>query len=489
MSLFHFHLEQIKRSKGQKAMAAAAYRAGVKLYSDYYGEVCDYSRKGGVVHSEILLPENAPREYADRQTLWDAVENAERAKNAQLAHSFDIALQNEFSVEENIALARQFVLEQFVARGMIADLAVHMPDKDGGIENPHFHVMCPIRPLNPDGTWGIKQRKKYILNVNGERVLDDAGHYKTRAVPTTDWSSPERLEVWRAAWAELCNRKFEEKQLDTRIDHRSYARQGIDKIPTVHEGPAVNEMEKRGIPTNKRALNNWIRKTARLFASIKAILHDLREALAEMKAERDAEREKFDRGNIGTLLTLYYNRRNAGAYSSKARGNNLKQMSEDFSYLQSKGIVTLDDLDKVVSDIGEDVMDRMKTIREQEDRMKELTDLIQCVEDHETHKLVFDEMNGIKYKKRREKYKQEHAAELRRFYQCRRILNEQLTDDGKLPFPKWQKELAALKEAHDANYAAMKTTRDELFRIQKIQQNLKSALRQNERPGRETPER
>lgn len=489
MSLFHFHLEQIKRSKGQKAMACAAYRAGEKLYSDYYGEVCDYSSKGGVVHSEILLPENAPREYADRQTLWDAVENAERAKNAKLAHSFDIALQNEFSVEENIALARQFVQEQFVARGMIADLAVHMPDKDGGIENPHFHVMCPIRPLNPDGTWGIKQRKEYILDENGDRVLDDAGHYKTRAVPTTDWSSPERLEAWRAAWAELCNRKFEEKHLDTRIDHRSYVRQGIDKIPTVHEGPAVNEMEKRGVATNKRALNNWIRKTARLFASIKAVLHDLREALAEMKKERDAEREKFDRENIGTLLTLYYNQRNAGAYSSKARGNNLKQMSEDFSYLQSKGIVTLDDLDKVVSAIGEDVMDRMETIREQEDRMKELTDLIDCVEDHQRLKLVFDEMNGIKYKKRREKYKQEHAAELRRFYKCRRILDEQLTDDGKLPYPKWQKELTALKEAHDADYTAMKTMRDELFRIQKLQQNLKSALRQNERPGRDSPER
>ena len=485
MALYHFHLEQIKRSKGQKAMAAAAYRAGEKLYCDYYGEVCDYSRKGGVVHTEILLPEHAPREYADRQTLWDAVENAERAKNAQLAHSFDIALQNEFSMEENIALARQFVMEQFVARGMIADLAVHMPDKDGGIENPHFHVMCPIRPLNPGGTWGIKQRKEYILDENGDRVLDDAGHYKTRAVPTTDWSSPERLEAWRAAWAELCNRKFEEKHLDTRIDHRSYARQGVDKIPTVHEGPAVNEMEKRGIATNKRALNNWIRKTARLFVGIKAILRELHEALAELKAER----AKFEAENIATLLTRYYDQRNANAYSSKARGNNLKRMSEDFSYLQSKGIVTLDDLDEVVAGIGEDVMDRMNALRDQEDRMKELTDLIDCFEDYQKLKPILDEMNKIRFKKPKEKYKQEHAAELRRFYQCRRILDEQLDDNGKLPYPKWQKELAALKEAHDADYAAMKTTRDELFRIQRLQQNLKSALRQNERPRRETPER
>ena len=247
----------------------------------------------------------------------------------------------------------------------------------------------------------------------------------------------------------------------------------------------MNEMEKRGITTNKRALNNWIRKTARLFSGIKAVLHELREALAELKAER----AKFEAENIATLLTQYYDQRNAGAYSSKARGNNLKRMSEDFSYLQSKGIATMDDLDEAVAGIGEDVMDRMNALREQEDRMKELTDLIDHFEDYQKLKPILDEMNKIRFKKPREKYKQEHAAELRRFYQCRRILDAQLTDDGKLPFLKWQKELAALKEAYDADYAAMKATRDELFRIQKLQQNLKSVLRQNERPGRDSPER
>ena len=164
-------------------------------------------------------------------------------------------------------------------------------------------------------------------------------------------------------------------------------------------------------------------------------------------------------------------------------------MSEDFSYLQSKGIVTLDDLDEAVAGIGENVMDRMDALRKQEGRMKELTDLIDCVEDHEALKPILDEMNKIRFKKPREKYKQEHASELRRFYQCRRILDKQLTEDGKLPYPKWKKELAELKKAYDADYAAMKATRDELFRIQKLQQNLKSALRQNERPGRDIPER
>lgn len=246
MALYHFHVGQVKRSAGQSVIESAAYRAGERLYSERYGEHSDYTRKGGVVYTEILLPPHAPHEYADRQTLWNAVEAAERGKNAQLAYSFDIALQNEFTLAENIALARQFLLDNFVSRGMIADLAIHQPDREGGIENPHVHVLCPIRPLNPDGTWGAKQRRVY--RADG----------KFDAVPTTDWGRTETLEEWRKAWATLCNAKFKDKGLECRIDHRSYEKLGIDQAPTVHEGVAVRQMEARGIATDKGERNRWI---------------------------------------------------------------------------------------------------------------------------------------------------------------------------------------------------------------------------------------
>ena len=169
MALFHLSVTQTKRSAGQSAIASAAYRAGERLYSEYYGEYSDYTRKGGVICSNILLPSHAPPEYADRQTLWNAVEKAERGKNAQLAYSFDIALQNEFSLEENIALARQFLLENFVSRGMVVDFAVHQPDReDGGIPNPHFHVLCPIRPIEQNGKWGCKQHRVYELDEDSK---------------------------------------------------------------------------------------------------------------------------------------------------------------------------------------------------------------------------------------------------------------------------------------------------------------------------------
>ena len=117
MALFHFNVTQVKRSEGQSAIASAAYRSGEKLYSERYGEYSDYTRKGGVICTDILLPPHVPPEFADRQTLWNAVEKVERGKKAQLAYSFEISMQNEFSLEENMALTREFLQKEFVSRG------------------------------------------------------------------------------------------------------------------------------------------------------------------------------------------------------------------------------------------------------------------------------------------------------------------------------------------------------------------------------------
>ena len=236
MALYHLTVSQIRRSAGQSAIAAAAYRAGECLYSDYYGEYSDYTRKGGVICSEILLPPHAPLEYQDRATLWNTVEQVEKHKKAQLAYSFDIALQNELSMEENIALAREFVQRCLVDKGMVADFAVHAPDKeDGGIPNPHFHVMTTMRPINPDGTWGQKQRREYVLDDEGNRVLDRNGKPMFNAVPTTDWGSPETLEEWREAWCRMVNEKFAKKGLDVRIDHRSYVDRKSTRLNSSHK--------------------------------------------------------------------------------------------------------------------------------------------------------------------------------------------------------------------------------------------------------------
>jgi hypothetical protein len=464
LALYHFHVGQVKRSAGQSVIESAAYRAGERLYSERYGEYSDYTRKGGVVYTEILLPSHAPCEYADRQTLWNAVEAAERGKNAQLAYSFDITLQNELTLEENIAPARRFLLDSFVSRGMIADFAVHQPDREGGIENPHFHVLCPIRPLNQDGSWGAKQRRVY--RENG----------KFDAVPTTDWGKPETLEEWREAWAELCKTKFKEKGLRRCIDHRSYEKQGIDQAPTVHEGVAVRQMEAKGIATDKGERNRWIRSANALLRTLREKIKALTEWLEELRAELD----KPQLPTLDTLLADYCDARNAGAWSQKAKVSNLKRFAAAAAYLQESGLHTLDDLQNHLDLLRKRLHGVKSNLDAKHSRIKQLRDLLRYADQYEHTKPVHDQLGAIKWKSKREQFKTEHESELRQFYLARR----KLTDD--IHTAEWQCELHALEQECEAGYATYKPLRDEMKTLLDVKCCVDRALSGEEDEGRET---
>lgn len=452
MALYHFHVGQVKRSAGQSAIESAAYRAGEKLYSEYYGQVSDYTRKGGVMHTEILLPPHAPREYTDRQMLWNAVEDVERNKNAQLAYSFDIALQNEFSIKENIALARQFLLDNFVSRGMIADFAVHQPDKKDGIPNPHFHVLCPIRPLNNDGTWGAKQR----------RVYREKGKFD--AVPTTDWGRPETLEAWREAWAALCNAKFKEKGLPCRIDHRSYARQGVEQHPTVHEGVAVRQMEAKGIVTDKGERNRWIK-------SANTMLRALRDRIKSLAAWLTSTRVKLESTlSLAKLLMEYMDERNARAWNNKAKVGNLKRASTAVLYLSENNLHTLDDLENHLASLHAKLDEVKAALDANRRRSKELRGWLGYAEQYKRFKPLYDELNAIKWKSKREQFKAEHESEMDQFYMARRKL-----PDG-IHTANWQRELATLERENDAAYAKYKALRAELSELLDVKYCIDRAL-------------
>ena len=477
MALFHFTVDQVKRSEGQSAIASAAYRSGERLYSEYYGEYSDYTRKGGVICSDILLPSHAPPEFADRQTLWNAVEQVERGKKAQLAYSFEIALQNEFTIEENIALARQFLLDNFVSRGMTVDVAFHEKEtEDGGIPNPHFHFLCPMRPMNPDGTWGFKQRRVYRLDENGNRIRDQNGKFLFDAVPTTDWGSPETLEHWRKAWADVCNAKFEEKGLDVRIDHRSYLRQGVDLLPTAHEGATVRAMEKKGIRTEKGEFNRWIKAT-------NAVIRDIRKKIALLSdwiKEIKAELAKPQTPDLVFLLRAYYSKRSAGAYSQKGKISNLKEMNETFNYLRANGIYSLEDLEHRVSEHSAATESLKKTLDEQTARMKAIKQLYDSSAAFQNLKPVYDGLQKIKFEKPRAKYKAEHEAELKQFYAARRKLTGEFPD-GKVDMKKLSDEYDELEQAHNTTYGEFKTVRDDLHRLWKVKSCVDTAARFNER--------
>ena len=444
-------------------MECAAYRAGEKLCSEYYGQVSDYTRKGGVIHTEILLPPHAPREYADRQTLWNEVEEAERNKNAQLAYSFDIALQNEFTMEENIQLVRKFLQDNFISRGMIADFAVHQPDKKDGIPNPHFHVLCPIRPLNPDGTWGAKQR----------RVYREDGKFD--AVPTTDWGRHETLEEWREAWAALCNAKFEEKGLPDRIDHRSYERQGVKQLPTVHEGVAVRQMEARGIVTDKGEHNRWIRSATAMLRT----LGERIKALVDWVSDARVKLDKPQSPSLAKLLAGYFDERNAGAWSSKAKVGNLKRLTSAVAYLEENGLHTLDDLEARLDSLHSSLDETKTTLDANKKRTKELHELLRYAETCKRFKPLHDQLSAIKWKSKREQFKAEHESELRQFYLARRKLSDGIHTD------EWQHELATLERENDAADAEYKALHSELTKLLDVKYCVDRALSARDDKGRE----
>ncbi|MGH7814646.1 MAG: Ti-type conjugative transfer relaxase TraA [Candidatus Binataceae bacterium] len=213
MAIYHFTAKVIGRSRGRSAVAAAAYRSGSKLHDARQDLNFDYTHKSEVVFSEILLPEGAPAWMGDRETLWNAVEAGERRKDAQLARDIEFALPQELGRDQAIALARDFVRSEFVARGMVADMNVHWEP-----ENPHVHVMLTMREVNADGF--------------GRKV--------------TEWNQVALLREWRERWADLANEHLLRAGHDVRIDHRSYKEQGVELEPTSHLGRAVEEMVARG---------------------------------------------------------------------------------------------------------------------------------------------------------------------------------------------------------------------------------------------------
>ena len=223
MAIYHFSAQMIKRSDGRSATAASAYRAGQQIADRTTGEVWDFTRKGGVYGSSILAPSHAPSWVSDRSELWNQVEEVERRRDAQLAREIDLAIPKELNNLDRIELVREYVQEQFVDQGMIADVCFH----DFESHNPHAHIMLTTREITSEG-FGKKQRA---------------------------WNEHSLMPRWREKWSMHANRALEASGFTSRIDHRSYEAQGVDLIPTKHMGPSAAGMERKGIETRVGDIN------------------------------------------------------------------------------------------------------------------------------------------------------------------------------------------------------------------------------------------
>ena len=264
MAIYHFVVKIHGRSKGESAVACAAYRAGERLYDEELRKTSDYRNKKEVVYKEIMLCENAPAEYLNRETLWNSVMKIEKSKDAQFAREFEMALPREADRETQIRMLHDF-FEPLVAEGMCVDFVIH----DKGDGNPHCQSLVTMRPIREDGSWVAKEKKGYLLDQEGKRipVIDPVtGRQKTDArnrkqwkrgmVETTGWNRRDRVDKWRKEWAECCNRYLHP---DDRIDHRSYEDQGKLQQPTVHEGYHARQMEAMGYISERCEENRVVR--------------------------------------------------------------------------------------------------------------------------------------------------------------------------------------------------------------------------------------
>ena len=300
MAIYHMNVKIGSRSKGQSAIAASAYRAGVKMTDEQTGLISDYTKKSGVVYSEVSLCANAPAEYADREKLWNAVHKIEKSKNSRLWREIEVALPIEFNRNEQIETVRDYV-KGLTTRGMCADWSLH----DKGDGNPHAHIMLTVRSIMPDGSWAAKSRKVYVLDENGNRIYqgkDNSGRrqYKSYKENFNDWDDKERIEEWRSEWAECCNRRLPEQN---RIDHRSYARQGVEQLPTIHEGYVARKRVQNGLQSDRVEVNTEIKRRNALLGDLLEKIRKIDNEIAEIeqiikKEKEKEEKEKIKKGSV-----------------------------------------------------------------------------------------------------------------------------------------------------------------------------------------------
>ena len=320
MAIYHLEAKVISRGAGRSAVAAAAYMSCSQILNDYDGVQHDYTRKQGLVWQQIFLPEYAPAEWSDRGTLWNAVEENEKAKDSRLAREFVVALPIEMGKGEWQDLLTEFIQENFVSDGMCADVCVH--DTDG--HNPHAHIMVTVRPLAENGQWQYKTEKEYLCVRDGEEMgftgaefkqaqregwekqyqykigrkkdymapsaAEAAGYERVSKTPKSTrfgrqnpiaarWSSDEQLVLWRSAWADVTNRYLERVGAEARIDHRSHADRGILEQPTIHEGVTARAMEQQGFIADRCELNRQIKADNRLLRELRSAFEKIAKAV------------------------------------------------------------------------------------------------------------------------------------------------------------------------------------------------------------------
>ena len=462
MAIYHLFIKIISRGKGKSAVAAYAYRSGEMIENEYDGIVHDFTKKGGIAYTEILLPQNAPQEFVNRSVLWNSVEKIEKSKNSQLAREIEIALPKELNREKQIELVREYVKENFVKVGMCADIALH----DKNDRNLHAHILLTMRPLNEDKTWGAKSKKEYILDENGEKVKLKNGNYKTRKIDTVDWNEQDKAEEWRKSWADITNKYLKENSIQEKVDHRSYQRQGIEQIPTIHLGVSATQMERKGIATDRGNINREIKHQNMILREIsrriKALLNWIRGIGKEEKIE--IQNTKSTLPPKENLQSIFENLIRKNVDNNNA---DLEKYIESYQLLKEKNITSLSELKESITDLRDKKYKTTRDLKDTENKIDEKTQLIDQSEKYLKYKDIYKAYAKLK-KIKQEDFYNEHTAELILFESARKHLKEHLGESKTLNISKWKSELTTLKKDKKSLYSKILEIREEVEQAEKV---------------------
>lgn len=462
---FHFKIGIITRGKGKSVVAKSAYISAEKIKNEWDGETHDYLKKKGVLDKGILLPDNAPREYLDRKILWNSVELFEKQKNSQLAREFEIQLPMELSADERKELLLEFINENLVSKGMVVDYALHDENKGNG--NFHAHILTCLRPLNEDGTWGAKCRKKYLYDENGESLYTKSGRKKSRRVDTTDWNKKENAEKWRRNYADLVNKYLERAGEKKRVDHRSYKRQGVNKKPQIHMGAGAIALEKKGIRTVKGDINREIDRENFILKNIQRELKAIGEFLSsfkdklqkaynehkenareELKIFEEVKENESSLFSLIEYLCIYSDIQNALArelpHWNKERKNqfDFKKFANGISYLQKNNLKTLEDLQTHLEEFNKESKSLDGEIKTRKDKIKDFKSCLSHADRIDKNKKIYQE-----WKKKtifKDKFYKENEQTIKSYkYSANRI--EELTGERSIKRKNWTKAIKELE--------------------------------------------
>ena len=267
MSIYHMSMSNVSRAHGSSSCATLSYISGRAVREERTGQTYSYGRAERVVCTETMIPDYAPSAFSDPSNLFNAIESFETSENARTAKKICVALPREFDLQTSRQVIEDYIKRNFVDKGYCATYAIHY-DKDGN--NPHAHILIPNRQLAKDGSWNAKRKMTYQLDDRGNRVplidpktgaqkVDSRGRkaWKRINAVANPLDDRQTLKQLRASWAEVCNARL---QTEDHIDARSYADQGKEQIPTVHEGYAARAMAERGEVSERVELNKQIRE-------------------------------------------------------------------------------------------------------------------------------------------------------------------------------------------------------------------------------------